>query len=457
MKEYDVIVIGSGSGLSIANRGLQRGMKVALIEKGPLGGTCLNVGCIPSKVLIYPADMVAKIREAKKLGIEAKVTNINFQSIMKRMRRIVREGVEHIRKGIRSVRGLDYYEAMGSFVDDYTLEVEGEREKLKGEKIFLVAGARPLIPPIKGIEEIDYLTNETVLELEKQPKSICIVGGGYIAAEYGHFFASMGTDVTIMGRNEYLVPNEEPEISELLKEEMAKRMDVRTNTEVVKVEELGETYKIYGENTKTAGKETVTAEEILIATGRKSNADLLKVENTGVNTDERGYVKVNDYLETSKENIWAAGDITGEHMFKHVANREASLAWHNSIHEEKQKMNYSAIPHAVFSHPQIASVGLTQEEAKKNHEILVGMANYSDVAKGEAMMEEKALAKAILERGSSKILGFHIIGPYAPIVIQEVITVMANEGNIHTLAEAMHIHPALPEIVLEAFSNLRRP
>ena len=452
MKEYDVIVIGSGSGTIIVNEALMEGLKVALVDKGPLGGTCLNVGCIPSKMLIYPADVIAEIQEAKKLGITAEIKNIDFNSIMDRMRRSVQEGQDHMRRGIRNSRNLDFYEAEGHFIEDYTMEVKGE--KIRGEKIFIVAGARPSIPPIKGIDKIDYLTNESVLRLNKGPKSMAIVGGGYIAAEYGHFFAAMGTKVTIVQRNIRLIPDEEPEISELLKREMGKRMDIYTNTEVIKVERKGDNAIVVGMDRDTGGERSFEAEKVLVATGRTSNADLLKVENTGVETDERGFIKVNEYLETNRENIWALGDIIGKEMFRHVANREAGLAWHNSMHEHRVKMDYLAAPHAVFSHPQIASVGLTEEQAKKNYRILVGKAKYSDVAKGEAMMEEEGFAKAIVERDSGKILGFHIIGPEAPTLIQEVINAMANGEDIWSINQGMHIHPALPELIQATLQNL---
>jgi dihydrolipoamide dehydrogenase len=180
----------------------------------------------------------------------------------------------------------------------------------------------------------------------------------------------------------------------------------------------------------------------------------LKVENTGVHTDARGYIKVNEYLETSKENIWAFGDAIGKAMFKHVANEEATVAWRNAFHEKKTKMDYQVIPYAVFTYPEIAAVGMTQEEAKKHHEILVGTARYADVAKGDAMMEYDGFAKAIVDKQSGKILGFHIIGPYAPMLIQEVINGMALNGNIAFISQGMHIHPALPELILRTLGNL---
>jgi mycothione reductase len=457
MKEYDVIVIGSGAGMLIVEGALSQDLKVALVDKGPLGGTCLNLGCIPSKMLIYPADRIVEIQEAEQLGISAQITRIDFAAIMDRMRRTVQDGQEHMRRGIRSTHNLDFYEAEAHFTDEYTLEVQGT--SLKGERIFIASGARPAIPPVKGLETADYLTNETVLNLKKLPKSMIIIGGGYLAAEYSHFFAAMGTAVTIVQRRDRLVPTEEPEVADLLTRKLAQRMTVALNTDVTEVKRTGTGYTVSGRDKVTGEAKEFSAEQIMIATGRESNADLLKVEQTGVTTDARGFITVNEYLATSKENIWAFGDAIGKEMFRHVANREALVAWHNSSAAEageKVKMDYRAIPHAVVSHPQIASVGLTEAEAKQEgHAILVGHAHYSDVAKGEAMMEHEGFAKAIVDRESRKILGFHIIGPHAPILIQEVINAMANNQPYLALGRGIHIHPALPELILVTLQNLR--
>jgi dihydrolipoamide dehydrogenase len=373
---------------------------------------------------------------------------------MERMRRVVKEGQEEMRGGIESTKELDFYETEAFFTDDYTLDVGGTA--IKGENIFIVSGARPLIPPIKGIEQVDFLTNENVLQLTECPHSLLIIGGGYIAAEYGHFFAAMGSQVTVVQRGTRLVSNEEPDISDVLKKKMNTRMDIHLNTEVVEVQSKGDHYLVEGAEKSSGEKKKFTAEKIMVAAGRRSNADILKVENTGIDTDKRGYITVNEYLETSKKNIWAFGDATGNQMFRHVANREADIAWNNS-QGENIAMNYSATPHAVFSHPQIASVGMTEEAAQKDHHILVGKAHYSDVAKGMAMMEEEGFAKAIVDKDNWNILGFHIIGPHAPILIQEVINAMATGGSLHPIGEGMHIHPALPELVVTALSRLQEP
>lgn len=453
MKEYDVIVIGSGAGAIVVEQALSHGLKTALVDKGPLGGTCLNVGCIPSKLLIFPADRVVEIKEAEKLGIRAEIKGIDFPSIMERMRKIVGRSQSHIREGIKSVEELHFYEEEGSFVEDYTLEVG--KERIKGRKIFIASGARPLIPPIKGIKDSGYLTNESVLELTQKPSSLIIIGGGYVAAEFGHFFAAMGTKVTILQRAERLVRSEEPEISELLKKEMEKRMDIFTQSEAVEIVKRDDGYRVTAEDRKTGERKEFSAEKLLVAAGRKSNADLLKVENTGVEVDQRGYIKVNSFLETSKENIWAFGDAIGKKMFRHSANREADVVWHNSMHGERKKVDYEKVPHAVFSSPQIASVGLKEEQARKNFDILVGKAKYSEVAKGEAMMDDESFAKIIIEKNSGRILGFHIIGPYAPILIQEVINAMASTGTVMPIIHGMHIHPALSEVIQTTLQNLQ--
>jgi len=453
MKTYDVLVVGSGSGGEIVDAALSHGLTVAWVEKGSLGGTCLNVGCIPSKIVIHPADRIMEILEAKKLGITAEIKDVDFQAIMQRAQQPIQESHAAMERGISLAENLDLYRNEGHFIKDYTMMVSGT--EITAEKIFLVSGARPFIPPISGLDRVPYLTNENVFSLKEKPKDMVIIGGGYIAAEFAHFFSAVGTNVTIFQRGSRLIPTAEPEISEVLKKQLEKRMNLYLNTEVVDVQPQTESVVVTGKEMRSGKEIKVSGEKVFVAAGRKSNADLLKVENTGVKTDNQGYIQVNEYLETSKRNIWAFGDAIGKAMFKHVANEEAGVAWRNAFHEKKTKMNYQMIPYAVFTYPEIAAVGLTEAEAKKQHQVLVGTTRYSEVAKGGAMMEENGFAKAIVEKQTRKILGFHIIGPYAPMVIQEVINAMALGGNIAFISQGMHIHPALPELVLRTLGNLR--
>lgn len=452
MKNYDYIIVGNGSGGIVAGNAVSHGKKVALINKEPPGGTCMNFGCIPTKTIIHPADVIVEIENAGKFGISAEIKNINFNFIMDRMRKNREKARKRIRKGLQQSSDIDLYKGEAHFTDEYTLEINGER--INGKNIVLSCGARPLIPPIEGVEDVDYLTNETLLELKEKPESMIIIGGGYVSVEFAHFLSAVGTDVTVLERNKRIVKNEEHEISELLKEELSRRMEIENEIEVTKVKKHDKVFKVTGRDLKNSRKKEFTAEKVLIATGRKSNADLLETENTGVETDKRGFVKVNDFLETTKENIWAMGDITGNYMFKHVANQEATLLSHNLFHEQRQPMDYTAVPHAIFTHPRIAGVGLTEEEALKEHEILIGKAKYSRVAMGKAMKENKGFAKAIVDKNDFKILGFHIIGPHASILIQEVVNLKALHLDIRYI-DAIHIHPALPELIIETFNNLQ--
>ncbi len=454
-KHYDYLVIGSGSATTAADLALSQGLKVALVDKEPTGGTCLTVGCIPSKLLVYPADRVVEIEEAAKLGIYAEIMRVDFGAIMGRMRATVAAGMRHIRQGLESTENLDFYDGEGRFLSDYTLEVKGHT--ISADRIIIGAGARPHVPPVEGLDQVEYLTNESLLQLEERPDSLIIIGGGYIAAEYGHFFAAMGTKVTIIQNEDRLVSSEEPEISDLLARKLSERMEIHLNTEAVSVRRAPEGVEVKARTLPNQESVNFRAQRLLVATGRTSNADRLHVEATGVETDARGYIRVNPRMETSKENIWALGDVLGKYMFKHVANEEAYVAAHNSLHDEKLEMDYHAVPRAVFSHPQIASVGLTERAAREEHDILIGHSHYSDVAKGDAMMERDGFAKAIVERESREILGFHLIGPYAPILIQEVVDIMALHGTTGHLFSAMHIHPALPELVQRTLAHLHEP
>ncbi len=456
MKHFDIMIIGSGSGMSIADAALNRGMEVAVIEAGPLGGTCLNRGCIPSKMVIYPADIINTIREARKLGIKASIEEIDFAHIMERSAKLVEEDVNHMEEGVRPAPGLTMYRDVGEFVSDYTMEVGGET--IGAENVFIVSGARPRIPPIEGLEEAGYRTSRNVWEIRERPESILIVGGGFVAVELAHFFSSVGSEITLLSRSPRLIKFAEPEVSELLGREMGKRMDIHYGVEAVEARRNGGLKEIATVSKATGERRRFRGEEILIAAGRRSNADLLKPENTGVELDDRGYVIVNEHLETSKPRIWAFGDAIGKHMFKHVANYEAGVAWNNFTHQHKEAVDYSAVPYAVFTHPQVAGVGMTEQQAlDAGYDVLIGSYDYKNTAMGAAMGVEEGFVKFVIDASTNKILGGSIVGPYAAVMMQEIINAMNTEdGTPDSIHRAMYIHPAAPEVVQRALFNLRK-
>jgi mycothione reductase len=399
-----------------------------------------------------------EIRDADRFGITAEVKAVDFPAIMARMRSHVDESRSRIEESLKGIEEFDYFEGEAHFTEDRTLEVGGTT--LRGRTIFVVSGARPLVPKVKGIETIEYLTNESALQLTALPGSMVILGGGYIAVEFAHFFEAMGTRVTIVQRNKRLVPEEEPEVSELLKKALSRRMNVHTDTEVTEVKQSGTVVTVTARERGSGKQLEFTSERLLVAAGRRPNSDNLMVGNTGIKTDEKGFIVVDEFFETSAKDIWAFGDVIGKKMFRHAANHEAELAWHNAAHGKKSRMNYLTVPHAVFTWPEIASVGLGEAEAIKlvgEKEVLVGTAMYTDVARGEAMRETEGFAKAVVHRKTGKVLGYHIIGPQASVLVQEVVNAMANEGNLWSLAKGIHIHPALSEVVLKAFAKLRPP
>ncbi len=455
VERFDLIVIGSGSGMLIASVAVEQGLKVALVESGHMGGTCINRGCVPSKMLIYPADIAATIKDSEKIGVNATINAMDFHNIMTRMHKLVEGDTSMQTHAVEQTSGLTWFKETGEFTGDFTMQVG--THTISAKKIVIASGARTAIPPIKDLERINFLTSDNILQLETPPKSVIIVGGGYIGVEYGHFLAGMGIKTTIIQRSAKLVPEEEPEVSDLLKLELEKRVEIQMNFEVLEARQEPDGVVLTTKSRIDGSIKEFKAERLMIAAGRVSNADILKPEKTGVKLDERGYIVVNDFLETSKKNIWAFGDAIGKAMFKHAANFEAGIVWHNANHDHKVPMNYNNVPHAIFTHPQVASVGLKEAEAKaQKYDILVGRSLYRETAMGAAMGEPNGFVKVIVERQTGKILGAHIIGAEASILIQEIVNAMAvGNGTFEPIVQAMHIHPALSEVVQNAFGNLK--
>ena len=462
MKEYDLIAIGTGSAMTIVQAYLemQPASRIAIIDKDPPGGICLTKGCVPTKMLVYPAELIRLMGEAHGLGIKFDISRIDFKKIMKRMRTSVDKEIRQIGKSLKQARNIDYFQEAARFEAPYQLTVGGRT--ITSNKILLCLGSKPMIPPIANLEAVAYHTSDTILEIKKRPDSLVILGGGYIAAEYGHFFSAMGTRVTIVGRNRRFLPQEEPEIGHLARKKMSRYMDILTDHEAVKIENGRSGEKIITALDRARGKKiTINAEHVLVATGRASNTDLLEPEKAGIETDQNGWIITNNHLETKQPGIWALGDANGKHLFKHVANYEAQVVYYNAFLGEKIGIDYHAVPHAVFCYPEIAAVGQTEMQAiaeygEKN--VLIGFHRYQDTTKGEAMGLKDYFVKIIVEKDRRKILGAHIIGPQASIMIQEIVNLMYTPERTYLPAiSGMHIHPSLSEVVERALFALVPP
>lgn len=276
MRDYDLIVIGSGSGMNLVDRARSSGLSVALIENGPLGGTCLNRGCIPSKILIHPADVIREIEDASKVGVHAKIRDVDFDLVRRRMWNLVLGDRQGMERAVQSDKELGYYHLTGYFIGPKALRVGDE--EIRGTKIMIAAGVRTMIPDVPGLKETEILTSENVFEIEKLPKQMVILGGGYKACEFAHFFSAFGTKVTLVGHNPRLLPKEEPEVSELVKKKLSKYVDIQVNKDVVKVDQGRRRRAIIHKDRSTGQIGEAEAEHLLVTTGVRSNSDLLKPE-----------------------------------------------------------------------------------------------------------------------------------------------------------------------------------
>lgn len=441
--KFDLIVIGSGSGLDIANAAAARGMNVAIVEEGPLGGTCLNRGCIPTKILIHSADVIQTINKAHLFGIKAKKPKIDFKKVMERAR-IVDKDAQQIEEAVKKSK-MTLFKARAKFTGPKTLKVG--KEEITADKIVIAAGTRPSIPPIEGLDKVRYMTSDEALKVKRLPKKLIIIGGGYIACEFAHFFGSMGSEITILQRNVRLLPDEDEEIALKFTELFSKQYTVKLKSAVKKVEKKDKMIVVY-----TADGSSYEGTDLIIATGRTPNTDILNMAKTGVAVNEHGYIETNEYMETFVPGIWAIGDIAGKYLFKHSANLEAeyvTIALVTPAH--RHPVDYTAMPHAVFTNPQIAGVGATEQDLKaKGEDYMVGRYKYSGTGMGEAIAEQDGFVKFIADY-EGKILGCHIIGPEASILLHEVLVAMkAGSGKLGDIVNTVHIHPALSEVVQRA-------
>ena len=456
MKKYDIIVIGSGCGLLIVEAAAAKGWKTALIEKGKLGGTCLNVGCIPSKMLIHPADVIYEIGNVKQLGIDASINGVNFKSIIDRTLFTIKGYRNKLHRQLHRLNGVDLYENTARFTSDYVIDVAGET--VTSSRIIIACGARPVMPDESLIGKEGILTNDNLLDLQEAPERLIIVGGGYIACEYAHFFASMGSQVILIEMADRLLTGEEPEVSELVERTLSNIAEIRTNTRLDGIKETDSGWEVSAVSVENGTLKKFKGTHVLFAIGRKPNTDWLGLENTSIKTDINGYIPVDHFLSTNLEGVYAIGDVNGVQMFRHAANYEAEIAWHNAAHSnnkqgERAAVDYSAMPRAIFTRPQVAAVGMTQTEAEKLYPAITKKVFYYETAKGEAMQEKHGFVKTITNPENGRILGCHIAGPQASVLIQEVVNAMAGDGTVDSIFGGVHIHPALSEVIPLSFTG----
>ncbi|GAB2988890.1 mycothione reductase [Amycolatopsis acidiphila] len=459
MPHYDLVIVGTGSGNSILDPRFAD-WKTAIVEKGVFGGTCLNVGCIPTKMFVHTADLAATPSVSSRLGVDEELVNVRWRDVRDR----IFGRIDPIALGGREYRlnhednaNVTVYEGEGRFTGHKELTVTlGDRtETVTADRFVLAAGGRPVIPDIEGLDEVGYHTSETVMRLDELPARLVIVGSGFIAAEFAHVFASFGVAVTVIARSGALLRSEDEDISARFTEQASRRFDVRLDRKTRRVRRTGS-----GIELELDGGEVVEADELLIAVGRRPNSDLLDVAATGVTTMDSGHVKVDAYQQTSVEGVYALGDMSSPYELKHVANHEGRVVQHNLLHpDERIQADHRFVPHAVFSSPQIASVGLTEQQARQRGlKYVTSKQDYAGIAYGWAMEDTSGFVKLLADPDTGQLLGAHVIGPQAPTLIQPLIQAMSFGLDAHSMARGQYwIHPAMPELVENALLNLDVP
>jgi mycothione reductase len=450
MADFEMLVIGGGTGNNVAAAAADAGLETALVEPGKLGGTCLNRGCNPSKMLIQAANAANSVRDAETFHVDASLDGIDHAAVTGEMDDLLSGIAEGMEERYREKENLTLFDEYTQFVGERTVELSGE--EVTADRVVVATGSSPIVPPIDGLDDTDYLTSQEALYLDAAPDSLVIMGGGYIAVELGYAFESLGTDVTIVEMLDSLVPREDPEVAGAFTDIAAERHDVYTGHRVTGIGG-GSTKTVHAET--EAGEElAVEADEVLVALGRRPNSGSLNLDAAGIETDDNGFIVTDDTLATTAENVWAQGDVADNAMFKHSGDYETDHVVANAVRGEGRELDLSAMPHTIFTEPQIAGVGATEAELEDSGtDYVVGRADYADSAMGRAKKLEDGFAK-VLATPDGELLGCHVIGYEASTLLHEAVVAMRNGVTVPELADTIHAHPTLNKVMLSAFRDV---
>ncbi len=446
-KKFDIVVIGAGPGGYVAAiKASQTGKKVALIEKEFLGGTCLNVGCIPTKTLIAGALTLSKVKHAKDFGIETGDVTFDYGKMKLRKDNVVGK-IRGSLEGLIKSNGITILKGKAEFTGPNELKViREEGEYILFDKAIIATGSEPLDIPAFRCDHKKIFNSSSILALETLPEKIAIIGGGYIGCEFASLFAELGVKVTLIEALPSIVSLQGALISETLTRAFVKKgIELVTGAMVEGIDTSGN-----GVTVKLKDKPAIAADISLVAIGRKIVSDDCGLEKAGVLTSPKGEISVNEKMETNVPGIYAIGDVTGKYLLAHVASHQGIVAATNATGGEAV-MHYEAVPAVIFTHPEIAMVGMTTEQAMQTgREIAIGKFPFQALGKSIASMETEGFAQIITDKKTGKILGAQVIGSDAASLISEMALAIANELTIESVEETIHAHPTLPEAWLEA-------
>jgi mycothione reductase len=454
---YDLVVIGTGSGNSIVDDAFAH-LDVGIVEQRKFGGTCVNFGCIPSKMFAYTAEIADRVRGASAFGLDARLDGVRWSDIQRRvLGRIDGIAEEGKRYRLEDSPNVTVHLGHARFTGDRTLRVEradgSGHDDISADQIVIAAGGRPMVPEPVASSGVSFETSDTVMRLPELPRRLTILGGSYIATEFAHIFGSLGVEVTMIDKADTLLGPQDETVAERFTDLARDRYDVRTGREVAEVAAIDDG----GVRLTLDDGAVVEADTLLVAVGRVTNSDGLDLAKCGVEVGEKGSVIVDAQQRTTAEGVWALGDISTPIQLKHVANREAKVVAHNLLHpDDLWETDHSALPSAIFTAPQVASVGATEQECRENGvNYASSIAPYSDTAFGWAMQDEHGFCKVLAERGTGRLLGAHIMGADASILIQPLVLAMVCGIDADTVAKRpFWIHPALTEVVESALRGL---
>ncbi len=446
-----VAVIGGGPGGYVAAiKAAQLGARVTLVEKGRLGGTCLNAGCIPTKILLHTAELYNQLRASKSLGLKVDNFEVDWKGLMERKEEVVNGLVKGV-TGLMKANGIDVVEGTASFKSPGEIMVElpgGGNRSIETDAFIIATGSAPFIPPIEGTELEGVIGSTRALSLDQVPESMVIIGGGVIGVEFATIYSSLGCDVTVLEMMPRILPNMEEEMTEILKNSLAMRgVKVFNGARVTSIDGKGRGLMVHFE---LDGKNrTADAEKVLVAVGRKPFTEGLNLEAAGVKL-VKGCVNVNDRMETNVGNIFAIGDCTGKNMLAHVASAQGEVAARN-IMGQNTGMDYRTVPACVYTQPEMAGVGLTERQAReKGYDVKVGKFPLAASGKALIMNDTGGMVKIVADRRYDEVLGVHILGPRATDLIAEGALALRLEATLEEIATTIHAHPTVGEAVMEA-------
>lgn len=414
--DYDLLIIGSGgSAFSAAIKAIEYGAKVGMIERGTVGGTCVNIGCVPSKTLLRAGEINHLSKDNPFIGLQTSAGEVDLASLITQKDKLVSELRNQKYMDLIDEYNFDLIKGEAKFTDEQTVEVNGE--KLSAKRFLIATGASPSLPQISGLEKMDYLTSTTLLELKKIPKRLTVIGSGYIGMELGQLFHHLGSEITLMQRSERLLKEYDPEISESVEKALIEQgINLVKGATFERVEQSGEIKRVYV--TVNGSREVIESDQLLVATGRKPNTDSLNLSAAGVETGKNNEILINDFGQTSNEKIYAAGDVTLGPQFVYVAAYEGGIITDNAIGGLNKKIDLSVVPAVAFTNPTVATVGLTEEQAKeKGYDVKTSVLPLDAVPRAIVNRETTGVFKLVADAETLKVLGVHIVSENAGDVI----------------------------------------